>query len=55
MYGPKWLFLLGYGSQDTRHIDFLWVDELSTNTLRFGHHTNFCSSFHMKKKKNGIV
>ena len=36
MYGPKWPFLLGYGSRDTRRIDFPWVDGLSTDTPGFG-------------------
>ena len=32
MYGPKWPYLLGYGSRDTRRIDFPRVDWLSTDT-----------------------
>ena len=32
MYGPKWLFLLRYGSRDARHVDFLWVDGWLTDT-----------------------
>ena len=36
MYGPKGPFLLRYGSRDTRHIDFPWVDGLSTDTPGFG-------------------
>ena len=40
MYGPKWQFLLGYGSRNTRCIDFPRVDELSTDTSVLGHHSN---------------
>ena len=29
MYGPKWPFLLMYGSHDVRHIGFPRVDGLS--------------------------
>ena len=32
MYGPKWSFLLRYGSRNTRRIDFPRVDGLSTDT-----------------------
>ena len=39
MYGPKRLFLLGYGSRDTRRIDFPWVDGLSTDTPDLGRHS----------------
>ena len=39
MYGPKRLFLLGYGSRDTRHIDFPLVDGLSTDTPDLGRHS----------------
>ena len=38
MYGPKWPFLLRYGSRDTRRIDFPRVDRLSTDTPVLGHH-----------------
>ena len=38
MYGPKGPFLLRYGSHDTRHIDFPWVDGLSTDTPVLGRH-----------------
>ena len=36
MYGPKWPYLLGYGSRYTRRIDFLLVDGLSTDTPVLG-------------------
>ena len=36
MYGPKWPFLLRYGSHDTRRVDFPRVDGLSTDTPGFG-------------------
>ena len=36
--GPKMPFLLRYGSRDTRHIDFLRVDEKSTDTSGLGRH-----------------
>ena len=39
MYGPKWPFLLKYGSRDTRGIDFSQVDGLSTDTPVLGRHT----------------
>ena len=35
MYGPKWPFLLRYGSRDTRRVDFSRVDGLSTDTPGF--------------------
>ena len=38
MYGPKWPFLLNYGSRDTRRIDFSRVDGLSTDTLVLERH-----------------
>ena len=38
MYGPKWPFSHRYGSRDTRHIDFSWVDGLSTDTPVLGRH-----------------
>ena len=38
MYGPKWPFLLRYGSRDTRRIDFSRVDGLSTDTPVLGRH-----------------
>ena len=38
MYGPKWPFLLRYGSRDTRRIDFPRVDGLSTDTSGWGRH-----------------
>ena len=41
MYGLKWPFLLRYGSRDTRSIDFLRVDGLSTDTPVLGRH-NMC-------------
>ena len=42
MYGPKWPFLLRYGSRNTRRIDFPRVDGLSTNTLVLGRHKTVC-------------
>ena len=36
MYGPKWPFLLRYGSRDTRRMDFSGVDGFSTDTSGFG-------------------
>ena len=38
MYGPKWPFLLRYGSHDTRRIDFSRVDGLSTGPPVLGRH-----------------
>ena len=38
MQGPKWPFLLRYGSHDTRRIDFPRVDGLSTDTPDLGRH-----------------
>ena len=38
MYGPKWPFLLMYGSHDMRQI-FPPVDGLSTDTLGAGRHS----------------
>ena len=38
MYGPKWPFLLMYGSHDMRHIGFLRVDGLSTDPRDLGLH-----------------
>ena len=38
MYGPKWLFLLIYGSHDMRHTGFPRVDGLSTDPRDLGHH-----------------
>ena len=40
MYGPKWLFLLGYGSRDTRRTNFSRVNRLSTDTPGLGRHNN---------------
>ena len=39
MYGPKWPFLLMYGSHDMRHTGFPRVDELSTDSQNLGRHT----------------
>ena len=39
MYGPKRLFLLRFGSRDTRRIDFSRVDELSTDPRVLGRHS----------------
>ena len=39
MYGAKRPFLLKYGSRDTRRIDFLRVDGLSTDTPILGCHS----------------
>ena len=38
MYGPKWPCLLRYGSRDMRRIDFLRVNELSTDPPILGRH-----------------
>ena len=35
MYGPKWPFLLMYGSHDMRHTGFSQVDGLSTGPPGF--------------------
>ena len=40
MYGSKWPYLLGYGSRDTRRIDFSWVDGLSTDPWVLGPHSD---------------
>ena len=36
MYGPKWPFLLMYGSHDMRHTGFSRVDWLSMGPPGFG-------------------
>ena len=36
MYGPKRLFLLRFGSYDTRRVDFSQVNGWSTDTPGFG-------------------
>ena len=36
MYGPKWPFLLMYGSHDMRHTGFPQVDRLSTDSRDLG-------------------
>ena len=38
MYGPKWPFLLMYGSCGMRHTCFPWVDGLSTGPRDLGRH-----------------
>ena len=38
MYRPKWPYLLGYGSRDTRRIDFPRVDGLSMDPRVLGRH-----------------
>ena len=38
MYGPKWLFLLMYGSHDMRHIGFLRVDSGQQDARDLGLH-----------------
>ena len=38
MYGPKWLFLLMYGSHNIRHTGFSRVDGLSTDPRDLGRH-----------------
>ena len=38
MQGPKWPFLLRYGSRNMRRIDFSWVDGLSTDLRVLGRH-----------------
>ena len=39
MYGSKWPFLLMYVSRDTKRIDFLQVDGLSTDPRDLGRHS----------------
>ena len=46
MYGPKWLFLLGYGSRDMRRIDFPRVDGLSMDPPGLGRHKFYICSKH---------
>ena len=48
IYGPKRLFLLRYGSRNTRHIDFLPVDRLSTDTPGFGASYNELRQQHLE-------
>ena len=38
MYGPKWPFLLIYGSHNMRHTAFPQVDGLSTDPRDLGRH-----------------
>ena len=40
MQGPKWPFLLRYGSRNTRRIDFPQVDGKSTNPRVLGRHSH---------------
>ena len=40
MYGPKWPFLLMYGSHDLRHSGFPRVNGWSTDPRDLGRHTN---------------
>ena len=42
MYGPKWPFLLMYGSHDMRHTSFPQVDGFSTDPRDLGRHTFPC-------------
>ena len=53
MQGPKWPFLLRYGSRDTRRIDFQQVDGLSTVPRVLGRHRE-CSNVQpgIKKSRN---
>ena len=53
MQGPKWPFLLRYGSRDTRRIDFPQVDGLSTDPRVLGRHRE-CSNVQpgIKKSRN---
>ena len=39
MQGPKWPFLLRYGSHNTRRIDFPQVDGYSTDPRVLGRHS----------------
>ena len=39
MYGPKWSFLLIYGSHAMSQTGFLRVNGLSTDPQVLGHHT----------------
>ena len=41
MYGPKWPFLLMYGSYDMRQTGFPQVDGLSTDPRDLGRHSLF--------------
>ena len=43
MYGPKWPFLLMYGSHDMRHTGFPWVHGLLKNPLVLGRHSFSCT------------
>ena len=49
MYGPKWPFSLRYESRDTRRIDFLQVDMLSTDNPVLGRHNFWWSSDNSKR------
>ena len=44
MYGPKRLFLLRFGSRDTKRIDFPRVDGLSTDPRVLGRHKIYFNS-----------
>ena len=39
MFGPKWPFLLLYGSHDMRHTSISRVDRLSTDPWDLGRHS----------------
>ena len=45
MYGPKWPFLLMYGSHDMRHTGFPRVDRLSTGPSGFRASHNLSKKF----------
>ena len=51
MYGPKWPFLLRYGSRDMRRIDFPRVDGLSTDPWVLGRH-NFTATKPIEQRQN---
>ena len=52
MYGPKWPFLLMYGSHDMRH-RFSQVDRLSTDPRDLGHHRASQWKVFFRTRKNG--
>ena len=53
MYGPKWPFLLRYGSRNTRRVDFLRVDGLSTDTQVLGRHK--CIAIHRTVLQDRLI
>ena len=51
MYGPKWPFLLIYGSHDMRHTGIPQVDGLSTDPWVLGRHNLSCR---IQRRKHGF-